>query len=90
MVPGLGIEPRLQGSKPHVLPLHYPEVGVAAGNRTQINGITSRCLTVRLQPPYGAIRGTRTLDILLGKQALYQLSYYRVVTPRRIELRLQG
>ncbi len=37
---------------------------------------------------FGATEGTRTLDILIDNQALFQLSYDRVVGPARIELAL--
>ena len=41
---------------------------------TSLEGWSS---TIELHPRIGAVDGTRTRDIHLGKVALYQLSYYR-------------
>ena len=42
---------------------------------TSLEGWSS---TIELHPQIGAVDGTRTRDIHLGKVALYQLSYYRI------------
>ena len=42
---------------------------------TSLEGWSS---TIELHPRNGAVDGTRTRDIHLGKVALYQLSYYRI------------
>ena len=55
---------------------------------TSLEGWSS---TIELHPQIGAVDGTRTRDIHLGKVALYQLSYYRIRKPgivrtKRLEL----
>ena len=56
---------------------------------TSLEGWSS---TIELHPRNGAVDGTRTRDIHLGKVALYQLSYYRIretgetVRTKRLEL----
>ena len=72
-----------------------PGSGGATQSRTGLDGFAIRCITDLLsrqnldkkgkrQLPffkYGAGKESRTLDLNLGKVALYQLSYSRVASP---------
>ena len=46
---------------------------------------SDRCVYQFRHSGIGATEGTRTLDILIDNQALFQLSYDRVVKPAGIE-----
>ena len=54
--------------------------------------LQTRALPLGYAAIFGAVDGTRTRDIHLGKVALYQLSYYRekMVRVKRLELIRQG
>ena len=52
------------------------------GNRTHVTSLEGWSSTIELHPQKnGAVDGSRTRDIHLGKVALYQLSYYRMRIP---------
>ena len=53
------------------------------GNRTHVTSLEGWSSTIELHPQIGAVDGTRTRDIHLGKVALYQLSYYRILPAGR-------
>ena len=67
-----------------VLSLHhvYIFIGAGDGNRTHVASLEGWNSTIELHPRMGddgAVDETRTRDLHLGKVALYQLSYYRMV-----------
>jgi hypothetical protein len=68
----------------------FDKPGGASRSRTDLHGFAIRCITALLsrrvpqqkstaflQKPFGAAEESRTLDLNLGKVALYQLSYCR-------------
>ena len=59
--------------------------GAGDGNRTHVTSLEGWSSTIELHPrsrtrmESGAVDETRTRDLNLGKVALYQLSYYRMI-----------
>lgn len=67
-----------------MLPLHHrASFGADSGIRTHDRMLASdKLIPMKL----GAGEGTRTLDLLLGKQLLYQLSYTRITLEASLAL----
>ena len=59
--------------------------GAGDGNRTHVTSLEGWSSAIELHPrsrtrmESGAVDETRTRDLNLGKVALYQLSYYRII-----------
>ena len=87
MVPRRGIEPphrppdillKVNGFTVHRREIEALKMAVPARIERAFREPESRVLTVGRRDFYGAPDGTRTHDLLHGKQTLYQLSYWRV------------